>query len=101
MHILLVYLTVKPERLDDFIAITKENARNSRQEAGISRFDIVRQVDDPTRFSLIEIYRTTDALAAHRQAPHYLAWAEKVADMLVEPRSRTMYRSVDPADSEW
>ena len=40
MNILLVSLHVKPERVDDFRAITVENAQNSLQEPGVARFDI-------------------------------------------------------------
>ena len=47
-----------PHRVDAFIAATLENARNSVQEPGMVRFDVVQQDDDPTRFVLIEIYRT-------------------------------------------
>jgi len=101
MHILLVYCTVKPDQIEPFIAATIENARNSRQEPGVVRFDFVQQADDPTRFSLIEVYRTPEGLAAHRLAPHYLAWAEKVPDMLAEPRTRNFYTNIDPSDAAW
>lgn len=101
MHILLVYATVKPEHVDAFIAATRENAGNSRKEPGVVRFDFLQQADDPTKFTLIEVYRAPEGLAAHREAPHYKAWAEKVPDMLVEPRSRTVYRNIDPSDQEW
>ena len=101
MHILLVYLTVKPDQLDAFIAATLENAANSRKEAGVVRFDVIQQIDDPTKFTFIEIYKTPDGLAAHREAPHYLAWAAKIPDMLLEPRSRAAYRNIDPPDSAW
>ena len=101
MHILLVYCTVKPDRIEPFIAATIENARNSRNEPGVVRFDFVQQADDPTRFSLIEVYRSPEGLAAHRLAPHYLAWAEKVPDMLAEPRTRNFYSNIDPSDDAW
>ncbi len=101
MHILLVYCTVKPDRIDAFIAATIENAKNSRREAEVVRFDFVQQADDPTRFSLIEVYRSPAGLAAHREAPHYKAWAEKVPDLLAEPRTRNFYTNIDPPDAEW
>lgn len=101
MHILLVYLTVKPDHVDEFIAATIENATNTRREPGVVRFDLIQQFDDPTRFTLIEVYKAPEGLTAHREAAHYKAWAEKVPDMLAEPRSRTIYRNIDPPDSTW
>jgi autoinducer 2-degrading protein len=98
MHILHVHVHVKPEHLDEFQTATIENASHSVQEPGCARFDVVQQTDDPTRFVLVEFYRDAQGLAAHRETPHYHAWIERVADMLVEPRTRTVYRNVHPGD---
>jgi (4S)-4-hydroxy-5-phosphonooxypentane-2,3-dione isomerase len=99
MHILLVQVHVKPDHLDDFQLATIENAGHSVQEPGCARFDVIQQIDDPTRFVFVEIYRDDQAHAAHRESPHYRAWAERVADMLAEPRTRAVYRNVFPDDA--
>lgn len=101
MQILIVHLHVKQERLDAFREATVENARQSRKEPGIARFDFYQQADDPTRFVLCEVYRDADAPARHRETAHYKAWFEKVPDMLEEPRTRTFYTNISPADAEW
>ena len=101
MIILIVHLHVKPEHLEAFRQATAENARNSRQEPGIARFDFLQQSDDPTRFVLYEVYRDTDAPAKHRETAHYQAWLAKVPDLLAEPRTRTLYSNVFPADAAW
>ena len=101
MLILHVYLHVKPEMLDSFLAATIENASNSRKEAGVVRFDVIQQSDDPTRLMLIEVYRDQAAIESHRQTAHYQVWAATAPGMLAEPRSRQMYRNVDPGDSDW
>lgn len=101
MIILIVHLHVKPEQLDAFRQATAENARNSRQEPGIARFDFLQQSDDPTRFVLYEVYRDADAPAKHRETAHYQAWLAKVPDMLAEDRTRTFYSNVFPADAAW
>jgi autoinducer 2-degrading protein len=101
MLILHVNIHVKPEFLDAFRAATIENARNSAQEPGIARFDFVEHADDPNRFSLWEVYRTDDAVAAHKLTAHFAIWNETVAEMMVEPRTRSWYKSVFPADAGW
>lgn len=58
MFIVHVFVHVKPESVDAFKAATIENARNSVQEPGIARFDVIQQRDDPTCFVLVEVYRT-------------------------------------------
>ena len=72
------------------------NARASVQEPGVARFDVIQQEDDPTRFELIEIYRTPDAAAAHKATAHYATWRDAVAPLMAEPRSSTRYRAVFP-----
>lgn len=101
MLILIVNLHVKPECLEAFREATMENARRSRQEPGIVRFDFLEQSDDPTRFTLVEVYRDADAPARHRETTHYNTWVQKVPDMLMEPRTRTFYSNVSPADQDW
>lgn len=99
MHILHVHIKIKPERIDDFIAATIENASASLREPGCVRFDLIQEAADPANFVLVEIYRDQASHAAHRESPHYNVWAERTADMFAEPRSRTVYRNVYPADN--
>lgn len=54
MLIVLVHVQVKSESVEAFKAASLENARNSVQEPGIARFDVIQQNDDPTRFVLVE-----------------------------------------------
>jgi autoinducer 2-degrading protein len=91
-----VAVHVKPEAVDAFRAATLANAKASIQEPGIARFDIMQVQDDPTRFLLVEIYRTADAQAAHRETAHYQTWRDTVADMMAEPRAAVKYTSVFP-----
>ena len=101
MNIVLVYVHVKPESIEEFKAITLENARNSVMEAGIARFDVIQQVDDPTRFVLVEVYRDGDAPAKHKETAHYLAWRDKAIDLMVEPRYSIKYQNVFPDEAGW
>ena len=101
MYIVHVFCHVKTEHIDAFKAACVENARNSVQEPGIARFDVIQQNDDPTRFVLVEVYRTPDDPADHKQTAHYAAWAEAVADMMAEPRSKLVYANVFPDEQGW
>jgi (4S)-4-hydroxy-5-phosphonooxypentane-2,3-dione isomerase len=101
MLIVHVFVHVKPEHVDAFRAATLENARNSLQEPGVVRFDVVQQEDDPTRFVLLEIYRTADDPARHKETAHYATWRDAVEPMLGEPRHRIAYRAVFPDAAGW
>jgi autoinducer 2-degrading protein len=95
MLIVHVHIHVLREHVDGFIAATLANARASIQEPGIARFDLIQQNDDPTRFVLIEIYRTPDDPARHKATAHYATWRDAVAPMMAEPRRGVTYRQLD------
>jgi quinol monooxygenase YgiN len=101
MFVVHVHVHVKREFVEAFREATLENARNSVQEPGIARFDIMQQLDDPTRFVLVEVYRTPDDPARHKETAHYQTWRDTVAEMMAEPRSGTRYESCFPDDEGW
>ncbi len=101
MLIVHVHVHVKPESIDAFKKASIENARNSIQELGVARFDVVQRQDDPTRFVLVEVYRTPDDPARHKETDHYKLWRDTVAEMMVEPRSSLKYENVFPDDEGW
>jgi quinol monooxygenase YgiN len=101
MLILIVNIHIKADRIEAFRSATLENARNSLQEPGIARFDVLQQTDDPSRFILYEVYRDTAATVAHKETAHYHAWLATVDDMFAEPRTRALYSNVYPDDQGW
>jgi (4S)-4-hydroxy-5-phosphonooxypentane-2,3-dione isomerase len=94
MLIVQVFVHVLPDTIEAFRAATLDNAHHSVQEAGVARFDVLQSVDDATRFTLIEAYRTLDAPAAHKATAHYARWRDAVEPMLAEPRQSVKYVDV-------
>jgi len=101
MLIIHVFVHVKDDCAELFKAASVENARNSVQEPEIARFDVIQQTDDPTRFVLMEVYRTADDPARHKETTHYQNWRDTVADMMAEPRSAIKYANVWPGEDGW
>jgi (4S)-4-hydroxy-5-phosphonooxypentane-2,3-dione isomerase len=101
MLVVHVHVHVKPDAVEAFKAATVANARASVREPGIARFDVVQQGDDPTRFVLVEVYRTTAAPAAHKETAHYALWRDTVAPMMAEPRTSVKFTNVVPDDGGW
>lgn len=94
MLIVHVFVHVLPESVAAFIEATTANADASVLEPGIARFDVVQSLEDPTRFVLVEAYRTEAAAGAHKETAHYASWRDTVAEMMAEPRSSVKYRDV-------
>ncbi|WP_455285436.1 putative quinol monooxygenase [[Eubacterium] cellulosolvens] len=101
MFIVHVHVHVKHELVETFRRATLENASHSIHESGIARFDVIQQIDDPTRFVLVEVYRAADDSARHKETAHYQAWRDTVADMMIEPRKSVKYTNVFPSDEGW
>lgn len=101
MQIVLIHVHVKPEFVEAFKQASIDNASNSVKEAGVARFDILQQAEDPTKFVLVEVYKTSDAPAAHKETAHYARWRDTVAEMMAEPRQGVKYNNIFPVDENW
>ena len=96
MLIVHVHIRVKSEHVGAFIKATQANALASNREPGIARFELTQHADDPTRFLLIEHYRTADDPALHKATPHYATWRDTVEPMMAEPRRSEKYVALAP-----
>jgi quinol monooxygenase YgiN len=101
MHIVHVHIHIKPEFIEAFKTASLDNARSSIQEPGFVRFDVIQQVDDPTHFELIEVYRTLEDTVKHKETEHYIKWRDLAEPIMSEPRTRTIYLNLFPADEDW
>src|SRR3954469_23683636 len=96
-----VHVHVKTDAVETFRAAVLDNARHSVKEPGVVRFDVVQSVEDPTRFVLIEVYRSPQAQAAHKETAHYQRWRDAVAELMAEPRTSARYVDVFPDAQGW
>jgi quinol monooxygenase YgiN len=101
MYIVHVFIKVKPEAVEEFKLASLDNAANSLKEPGVARFDLIQEVDDPTRFVLLEVYRTKNDAALHKDTAHYNRWRDIAEPLMSEPRSRIIYTNIHPADGDW
>jgi len=101
LFIVHVHVHVLPDQVERFKEATAINASHSLREPGVARFDVVQQIDDPTRFVLVEAYRSREAADAHKETAHYQTWRDTVAPMMAEPRSSVKYVNVFPESAEW
>lgn len=86
MQTTLVHIWVKPGCGEEFLRASLANRAGTLREPGNVRFDVLQDDGDPCRFYLYEIFADAEAVRAHKETPHYLAWRDAVADMMAEPR---------------
>jgi quinol monooxygenase YgiN len=101
MFIVHVFVHVKPDCIEEFKTATLENARNSVLEPGIARFDVLQHLEDPTQFILVEVYRTPEDPARHKETAHYQTWRDTVEDMMAESRSSIKLANLFPDEKGW
>jgi autoinducer 2-degrading protein len=101
MLVVHVHVHVKNDKVETFKKVCIENAENSIKEAGIARFDLIQDREDPTQFILVEVYRTTEDTVRHKETDHYQKWRDTVEDMMVEPRKSIKYVNIFPDDQGW
>ncbi len=102
MICMLIEVHVKESALDEFLKIIKNDAiRSVQDEPGCLRFDVLRDNDDPQKFYFYEVYKDKAAQAAHRQMPHFAAWAKFVEHGLDREVVRHTTTNFHPPDTEW
>lgn len=91
MHLLLVDVNVKPDRVEAFLSATRANIQGSLKEPGVTRFELCQHDEDQARFVIIEGYVDETAILAHKETAHYKLWRDTVADMMAVPRKGTRF----------
>jgi quinol monooxygenase YgiN len=101
MHIVHVHVRVKSSEVENFKKASIENAQNSIKESGIARFDVIQNQEDSEKFILVEVYRTIEDSAKHKETAHYQKWRDTVATMMAEPRASVKFTNIYPDDKGW
>ena len=101
MLVVHVHVHVKTESIEAFKRASIANAKESVREPGIARFDVIQNKEDPGRFILVEVYRTAEDPARHKETAHYATWRDIVADMMAEPRQAVKFENIFPDDQGW
>ena len=100
MIVKVVTIFIKPEYVEDFISASIDNHKNSVQEPGNIRFDVVQCSTDPTRFLLYEVYESDKSSEEHKQSAHFAKWLDTVTDMMIKPREGIQYNIIAPTERE-
>ena len=96
MIVTCVYVQVKEQFIDDFIAESKKNHNESVKEPGNLRFDVTQQSDNTTKFMLYEAYVDEESANAHKQTEHYKVWRQNVEHMMAHPRNGIKHKLICP-----
>ncbi|KAA8999265.1 (4S)-4-hydroxy-5-phosphonooxypentane-2,3-dione isomerase [Affinibrenneria salicis] len=96
MHVTLVEINVRDDKIDEFIRVFRDNHLGAIQEPGNLRFDVLQDERIPSRFYIYEAYRDEQAVAAHKRTPHYLRCVQRLEALMSEPRKKTTFIGLMP-----
>lgn len=85
MYHIVVHFDVEPDRRADFIAAALEDGRNSADEPGTRRFELIVDEENPNRFYLDEAYDDAAAFAAHAEGPHFARFFQLIESYVEGP----------------
>ena len=77
---LIVAVEIEERRTPAFLNAMAVDAAGSREEPGCFTFDLLQDKSDPQKFYFYEMYANEEAIAAHRETPHFKAWAQFKAE---------------------
>lgn len=102
MRAMLIEVRIKPGVREKFLEAIRHDAHHSEHdEPGCLRFDVLQDDDDPNHYWYYEVYRDDDARAAHRETPHFKAYAAVSPDLLEGEIIRHATVNVHPMDNAW
>jgi autoinducer 2-degrading protein len=97
MYILMVRLTVKQDRIDDFIKASIADGTGSvLHEPGCRRFDIIQDETNPRLFAFTEVYNDEAAFKHHMTTPHFKQWDAATKNMFESAVEVSFCRPVFP-----
>ena len=82
MYSIFVPVNVKLDRLDAFVKASKAVAAATVLEPGCWRYDVLQDMDVPSRFYFYEIFQDRAAAEAHWETEHFKTWWSAVEDMV-------------------
>ena len=64
---------IRPDCVEKYIQLMKEDINGTRDEPGCLRFDMLKEKGTENKFIVYETYANEDALRYHLNTPHFLA----------------------------
>lgn len=97
MLAVVVQIIAHPGEESSLIEALRENARHSREEPGCLKWEWSRHREDPSRFTLYEVYADEEAFRKHKASEHFATWVETGLPC-IEEKTAGQFDLSDPDD---
>ena len=91
MKFVIAWLTLRPGKRGEFMALAQPFAAATRQEDGVVFFEFHHDATNPDGVVAVECYRDHAAHEAHWTTPHFAAMWTEVQRLAVEGRFQNIF----------
>ena len=85
---------IKAEKVDAFLALSKDLIEKSRAEAGCISYSLYQDPDDKTKFLIFEEWKNQAAVDFHFATEHFIKLGEILGECASAPAIITIYDSI-------
>ncbi|MDZ8236005.1 MAG: putative quinol monooxygenase [Nostoc sp. ChiQUE01a] len=71
-----------PNKVEEIKAVLLELIEPTRQEPGAIKYELLQNQYDPTDFTFVEEWTSSEALNTHMDSPHFQAAAAKIQGLV-------------------
>jgi len=84
-------LSIKAEKVDEFVSVAKTIIAASRAEPGCIGYTLYQDPYDRTAFFFFEEWKDQAAIDTHFATPHFKAFSEQMKNLAAGPAGITIY----------
>lgn len=92
MMIIHAHLQVKPDQQQAFLDECKILVQASREEAGNISYDLMKSTEQDGHFTMVEVWKDPEAIAAHNTSEHFTAFGQKAPAFMAAPMKLDVFR---------
>ncbi len=87
-------IVVAEENVEEFLAVAKGLVEATREKDGPIAYNLVRSLDDPTQFRMLEVWDELATLEAHLATEHFQTAIPKIGALAVEAPPADVFEDV-------
>ncbi len=94
----ITYIEVAPAQVDAAMALLRAHATATRADAANIRLDLLRRIDRPHHFAMVERWQNDAAAQAHRASPRVAEFRAAFAPTLIAPYDERPHTTLSIGD---
>ena len=87
-------IVVAEENVEEFLAVAKELVEKTNELDGPISYKLVRKLDDPTQFRMLEVWDELATLEAHLATEHFTPAIPKIGALAIDAPPADVFEDV-------